>query len=139
MLTTERRSAQCAASAFLLTVTLGRGAGKRTEHSRPALWTSVIDHRGWALLRCMSPLRRVRSSSIPAAPGPAIPTVSMAAFKRAGVKQIDHLLLTHYHGDHVGGLQELATRIPIAHFIDHRAPARSPESRCRDSRKCTRR
>jgi beta-lactamase superfamily II metal-dependent hydrolase len=43
----------------------------------------------------------------------------MAAIQAAGVKQIDHLILTHYHGDHVGGLQELATRIPIAHFIDH--------------------
>src|ERR1700730_18244117 len=37
----------------------------------------------------------------------------------AGVKQIDHLILTHYHGDHVGGLQELAKRFPIKHFIDH--------------------
>jgi hypothetical protein len=27
--------------------------------------------------------------------------------------------LTHYHVDHVGGLQELAKRIPIKHFIDH--------------------
>src|SRR6185312_1713635 len=37
----------------------------------------------------------------------------------AGVKQIDHLILTHYHVDHIGGLQELAKRIPIKHFIDH--------------------
>src|SRR5208337_2522618 len=43
----------------------------------------------------------------------------MAAIQAAGVKQIDHLILTHYHGDHVGGLQELATWIPIQHFIDH--------------------
>jgi len=37
----------------------------------------------------------------------------------AGVKQIDHLVTTHYHGDHVGGVAELASRIPIKHFIDH--------------------
>jgi beta-lactamase superfamily II metal-dependent hydrolase len=37
----------------------------------------------------------------------------------AGVKQLDHVILTHYHVDHVGGLQELAKRIPIKHFIDH--------------------
>jgi beta-lactamase superfamily II metal-dependent hydrolase len=43
----------------------------------------------------------------------------MAAVKDAGVKQIDHLITTHYHGDHVGGLTELATRIPIKEFIDH--------------------
>jgi len=28
-------------------------------------------------------------------------------------------VLTHYHADHVGGLEELAKRIPIKHFIDH--------------------
>lgn len=43
----------------------------------------------------------------------------MAAADAAGVKQIDHLILTHYHVDHIGGLQELAKRIPIKHFIDH--------------------
>jgi competence protein ComEC len=38
----------------------------------------------------------------------------------AGVKQIDYLLLTHYHVDHVGGVQELVKRVPpIAHFLDH--------------------
>jgi hypothetical protein len=35
------------------------------------------------------------------------------------LKQIDFLISTHYHVDHIGGLLELAKRIPIAHFIDH--------------------
>jgi len=43
----------------------------------------------------------------------------LGAAKDAGVTQIDHLITTHYHGDHVGGLAELAARIPIRHFIDH--------------------
>jgi beta-lactamase superfamily II metal-dependent hydrolase len=43
----------------------------------------------------------------------------MAAINDAGVKQIDFLISTHYHIDHIGGLQELAKRIPIAHYIDH--------------------
>jgi competence protein ComEC len=37
----------------------------------------------------------------------------------AGVKQLDHMFLTHYHGDHYGGLPELSKRIPIKHFYDH--------------------
>src|SRR3954469_7018385 len=43
----------------------------------------------------------------------------MEAVHAAGVKQIDHLIITHYHVDHVGGLEELSKRIPIRHFIDH--------------------
>jgi competence protein ComEC len=39
--------------------------------------------------------------------------------KLAGVNQIDYLVLTHYHGDHAGGVVELASRIPINHFVDH--------------------
>jgi competence protein ComEC len=37
----------------------------------------------------------------------------------AGVKQIDHMFLTHYHGDHYGSMPELSKRIPIRHFYDH--------------------
>ncbi len=33
--------------------------------------------------------------------------------------QIDYLVTTHYHGDHIGGMQELAAQIPIRHFVDH--------------------
>src|SRR5262245_23038789 len=42
----------------------------------------------------------------------------VAAVNDAGVRQIDHLITTHYHLDHIGGLPELAARIPIGHFID---------------------
>ena len=43
----------------------------------------------------------------------------MAAVKDAGLTQIDHLITTHWHGDHFGGMAELASRIPIREFIDH--------------------
>jgi competence protein ComEC len=43
----------------------------------------------------------------------------MAAAKDAGLTQIDHLITTHWHGDHFGGMAELAKRIPIREFIDH--------------------
>lgn len=43
----------------------------------------------------------------------------MAAVKDAGLTQIDHLITTHWHGDHYGGMAELAGRIPIRNFIDH--------------------
>jgi beta-lactamase superfamily II metal-dependent hydrolase len=43
----------------------------------------------------------------------------MEATKDAGVTKIDHLIITHWHGDHFGGLQELAKQIPVAHYYDH--------------------
>lgn len=43
----------------------------------------------------------------------------LAAAKSAGVKKIDTLLITHFHVDHVGGVPQLAARIPIGTFIDH--------------------
>src|SRR5262245_44166303 len=49
----------------------------------------------------------------------------MEAIKDAGVTQIDHLITTHWHGDHFGGMAELANRIPIRHFVDH-GPAAEP-------------
>ncbi len=43
----------------------------------------------------------------------------MAAITDAGIKQIDYMVITHYHVDHVGGYQALAQKIPMKHFIDH--------------------
>jgi beta-lactamase superfamily II metal-dependent hydrolase len=43
----------------------------------------------------------------------------LEVLKVADVKQIDHLFLTHYHGDHYGSMLELSKRIPIKHFYDH--------------------
>jgi competence protein ComEC len=47
----------------------------------------------------------------------------LAAAHEAGISAIDYLLITHFHGDHFGGVLELAQLIPIRHFIDHASPA----------------
>lgn len=45
----------------------------------------------------------------------------VAAAKSAGVKKIDYLVTTHYHADHVGGVPQLAEKMPIVNFVDHGA------------------
>lgn len=45
----------------------------------------------------------------------------LAAARDAGLKQIDYLLLTHYHADHAGGAVELSQLLPIKTFVDHGA------------------
>lgn len=47
----------------------------------------------------------------------------LAAAQDAGIKQIDYLLITHFHSDHDGGVTELSKLMPIRTFIDHGAPA----------------
>ena len=42
-----------------------------------------------------------------------------AAAAEAGLSRIDHLVITHYHRDHVGGLEALAELIPIEQCLDH--------------------
>ncbi len=44
-----------------------------------------------------------------------------AAAKLAKVKQIDYFVATHYHTDHIGGVSQLAARLPIVNFVDHGA------------------
>ena len=41
------------------------------------------------------------------------------AARELGVRKIDYLITTHYHGDHIGGLEGLLKRMPIGTFIDH--------------------
>ena len=43
----------------------------------------------------------------------------MAAVKDAGLAQIDALVTSHWHADHMGAMEELARRIPIRHYLDH--------------------
>jgi competence protein ComEC len=42
--------------------------------------------------------------------------------REARVERIDYLLITHFHPDHVGGVPELASKIPIGTFIDNGTP-----------------
>ncbi len=42
-----------------------------------------------------------------------------AAAASLGVTKIDYLLMTHYHADHVGGLESLLAKLPVGTFIDH--------------------
>jgi competence protein ComEC len=47
----------------------------------------------------------------------------------AGLKQIDHLIITHWHRDHFGGAAELAQLIPIKHVHDKGLPENNPDNR----------
>ena len=41
-----------------------------------------------------------------------------AMAQHAGLKKIDYLVISHFHGDHVGGVAALSKMIPIGRFFD---------------------
>ena len=50
--------------------------------------------------------------------------------EEAGLKRLDHVLISHFHADHVGGLAALSRRVEIGSFIDHgETVEKSPEGR----------
>lgn len=48
--------------------------------------------------------------------------IAKVALEVAGLKQIDHCVITHWHRDHVGGVPTLAKLIPIRNYYDHGLP-----------------
>lgn len=47
----------------------------------------------------------------------------------AGLKQLDHLIITHWHRDHFGGAAELAQLVPIKQVHDKGLPENNPDNR----------
>ncbi|MEQ8788472.1 MAG: MBL fold metallo-hydrolase [Pirellulaceae bacterium] len=45
--------------------------------------------------------------------------ITQVVTRAAGKKQIDHLVITHYHRDHYGGAETLATMLPIKNVHDN--------------------
>src|SRR5688500_17214797 len=87
------------------------------------LETYVIDVEGGNATLFVTPSREavlIDTGNV----GPAAPRDAnriMAAVRDAGLSQIDALVTSHWHGDHMGAMAELADRVPIRHYIDHGA------------------
>jgi len=43
----------------------------------------------------------------------------VAAAKAAGLTKLDYVVVTHYHVDHAGGINDLVKLFPVGMFIDH--------------------
>ena len=51
----------------------------------------------------------------------------VAAAHQAGLKQLDYVLITHHHRDHVGGVPQLVDGIKVGTFLDHGPNAEDSE------------
>jgi beta-lactamase superfamily II metal-dependent hydrolase len=57
------------------------------------------------------------------------PRIHQVATGVAGVRRIDHLVITHFHSDHFGGTMALAKLMPIARVYDNGRPSPPPNDR----------
>ena len=105
-----------------LALVLHSGAERAAAQTRATLDIYVVDVEGGNATLFVAPSGEsllIDTGNV--APAAAIRDAEriMVAAKDAGLTRIDNLITTHWHGDHYGGLAELAKRIPIRHFIDH--------------------
>jgi competence protein ComEC len=56
------------------------------------------------------------------------------ATKVAGITNIDHMVITHFHLDHFGGAAELAALMPVRNVYDHGIPDGNPDNNPNDTR-----
>src|SRR5438132_14353787 len=107
---------------LLLVLTLSASLAIAQSEPRKTLDVYVIDVEGGNATLFVSPtgeslLMDTGNAGAIAAPRDA--GRIMEAVHDAGLTQIDNLIITHWHGDHFGGLAELAKQIPIKHYYDH--------------------
>jgi competence protein ComEC len=119
-----RRNRLLGSIAGLAALLAGWGPGGAGAQTRTTLDIYVIDVEGGNATLLVPPSGEsllIDTGNV--APEAAIRDAEriLAATQDARLTQIDHLIITHWHGDHFGGVAELAKRIPIKHFIDHGA------------------
>ena len=111
--------------ALVSVVALGAGflAAQRTSTRPLEIW--VVDVEGGKAAIYRSPTGQTAMIDT-GFPGARDLDRILAALAEADIKQIDYLVSTHYHVDHIGGLVELAKRIPIGTFVDHGPTVEGP-------------
>src|SRR5271170_2142954 len=107
------------ALAIVLSATAPSAAQTKTP---PTLDIYVIDVEGGNAVLFVSPSHDsllMDTGNVGAVAAPRDAGRIVDAMNDAGVQRIDHLITTHWHGDHFGGMAKLASRVPIREFIDH--------------------
>ena len=91
-----------------------------TASAQPTLDIYHVDVEGGAATLIVTPAREslLVDAGWPGNGGRDVQRIQ-AAMKAAGITRIDHMITTHYHTDHVGGVPALKAAVPIGTFHDH--------------------
>src|SRR5262249_38576075 len=104
---------------LLITMT-SAGAVQKSETTRRTLDIFYIDVEGGAATLIVTPAGEsiLVDAGWPGFEGRDAKRIEQA-MKAAGITAIDHLITTHYHTDHYGGVPEMAKRGKGNRFYDH--------------------
>ena len=122
---------KCLAAALVSIAALGAAPFAAQGKATKSLEIYVIDAEGGKAVLYVSPTAQTLLIDT-GNPGGRDTDRLMAAIADAGVTKIDYLISTHYHSDHVGGLEPLSKRIPIEHFLDHGPTVEGPVTALRE-------
>jgi beta-lactamase superfamily II metal-dependent hydrolase len=100
--------------------TLGIVLAATVASAQPTLDIYHVDVEGGAATLIVTPAREsvLVDAGWPGNDGRDVGRIQ-AAMKAAGITRIDHLITTHYHTDHVGGVPPLLAKVPVGTFYDH--------------------
>lgn len=105
---------------------LSAAAPANAQTAKPALKVIMVDVEGGGGTIFVTPEGKsfVIDAGFPAGSGTAPGSPSsveriVKVAKEAGLSKIDVFMVSHYHGDHVGGVKELVAAMPVDLFVDH--------------------
>ncbi len=113
-------SAVLLASIVLIAFSAPRDSrAQATAKARPMLIYS-IDVEGGQSTLLVSPtgVSLLVDTGWPGANGRDVGRIQ-AAMADAGISKLDHVLITHFHVDHVGGVPNLVQHVKVGEFLDH--------------------
>ena len=105
------------AKAILVTALVGAGLLPAASQNLDIYW---IDAEGGAATLIVSPSgQALLVDTANRTPDDRDARRIFAAAQLAGIKKIDILVTTHFHGDHIGAMEALSKMIPIEMYMDH--------------------
>jgi beta-lactamase superfamily II metal-dependent hydrolase len=102
------------------------GVALAAETEQPGLEIVMIDTEGGAATLVVTAAREAVLVDT-GNPGTRDAERIVRAVKEVGLNRIDHLVTTHWHSDHYGGVAALAERLPIEKFYDRGIPGQLAE------------
>jgi len=124
-----RRDKLARSVGFVGTLALGlllalAGPARAEEPKKAGLEIYFVDVSGGAATLVVTPEREtiLIDTGWPETRHPSAAAIERVLKEAAGCERIDHLVTTHWHMDHWGGVEELAKRVEIGRFWDRGLP-----------------